>query len=150
MLPYYDLGEFSVDENILHQFRTMYQRYSNRKALAYISQIYEDVADDEFKEIRFSALDAIRDDLQAEFAEMNMSTMDALTYIKILSLSYGKFNWGFAWDLLDTSIIYLIQQKGGTIVPVEDENGVPYLGRKYILKNIPNNNNNEGDDDLDD
>jgi hypothetical protein len=61
--------------------------------------------------------------------------MEGLTYIAALSQSYAKFNWGFAWDLLENSIIDCIEENDA-LAPVECETGEEYLGRKYILKNI--------------
>lgn len=136
MLPYKDLSTFDIDESILLKFRKMYQRYSNKKVLTYVNYIYDGCPDEDYKEVRFGAIDAIRDDIQEELADMSLSTLDALTYIKVLSISYAKFNWAFAWDLLEDSILDVIQTKDA-IAPVEDPSGQEYLGRYYILKTIP-------------
>ena len=62
--------------------------------------------------------------------------MEGLTYIAALAQSYAKFNWGFAWDLLENAILDCIDENDA-LAPVECSEGEEYLGRKYILKNIP-------------
>ena len=81
-------------------------------------------------------LDSIRDELRAEYDELEMSPMDALTYIKALSQSYSKFNWDFAWSLLDEQILDVIEEKDA-YAPVECADGEEYLGRRFKLKKIP-------------
>ena len=62
--------------------------------------------------------------------------MDARTYIKALSQSYSKFNWDFAWSLLDEQILDVIEEKDAC-APVECIDGEEYLGRRFKLKKIP-------------
>ena len=81
-------------------------------------------------------LDSIRDELRAEYDELEIAPMDALTYIKALSQSYSKFNWDFAWSLLDEQILDVIEEKDA-YAPVECADGEEYLGRRFKLKKIP-------------
>lgn len=141
LLPHYDLSTFAIDELLLKQFRQMYQKYSNKKIISYINYLFVDYDDDEFKEIRFDAIDAIKDEIKQELEDTNLSTMEALTYIKTLSLSYAKFNWAFAWDILGDRILDVIDESSA-LAPVENENGQEYLGHKYVLVEIPKESKN--------
>lgn len=142
MLPY--IENYKIDKNILNIFVAMYRKYSNRKALVFINNFYEGIPEDDYKEIRFGALDAIRAEIKKDFEDLEISVLEGLTYIKELSKRYGKFNWGFAWDLFESDILDCIETKDA-LIPVEvgeEEDGAEYLGRKYILVSIPKEENN--------
>ena len=62
-----------------------------------------------------------------------------MTYIKALSQSYSKFNWGFAWELISDGILSCLDNKDA-VVPVETIDGEEYLGRRYALRRIPKEN----------
>ena len=140
-LPYYDLDSFKFDPEILKQFRAMYQKWNNKKSISYIDTVFSAEDDVDYKECKFGILDAVRVELQEIYKSLNLTAMEGLTYIKALSNSYTKFNWGFAWELIDTDILDCIEENDA-LAPVQCENGTEYLGRKYILKHIPKNNKN--------
>lgn len=135
MLPTFE-GEYECDEKILLKFRDMYRKYCNKKAVAYLNTIYDpSQPSDEYDEVRFGIFDAIKEDIQEELEALNLSPRESLFYIGQLSKRYSKFNWSFAWDILEDGILQCIDQ-GETYAPVEDENGEEYLGKKYVLKRI--------------
>lgn len=135
MLPTFE-GEFEADEKIVLKFRDMYRKYSNKKAVAYLNTLYDPMTlDDDYNEIKYGILDAIREGIQEELDELELTPRETLFYIGQLSKRYAKFNWGFAWDIMGDSILSCIEP-GDTIVPVEDENGEEYLGKRYVLKKI--------------
>lgn len=136
MLPYYDLNSYAFDTETLGKFRNMYQKWNNKKALAYIDAIYESEDEQDYKEIRFGAVDALRQEIQDEYCQLNMPALDALTYIKALSQSYAKFNWAFAWDLLGDTILDCIGD-ADALAPTELPDGKEYLGKYYALIAIP-------------
>ena len=140
-LPYYDLETFVFDPEILKVFRSMYQKWNNKKSLTYIDTVFNNEDDVDYKECRFGILDAVRVELKSEYKSLNITPMEGLTYIKALSQSYAKFNWGFAWDLIDTDILECIEDNDA-LAPVQCEDGVEYLGKNYVLKHIPKNNKN--------
>lgn len=137
MLPY--IEDYEIDSELLEKFRGMYRKYSNKKALTYVNYVYNGYAEEDYREMRFSIMDAIRDEIQEEFWKMNLTPMEALTYIRALSKTYGKFNWAFAWDLLQESILGCIEAQDA-LAPVEAENGEEYLGHKYVLRVVPKEN----------
>lgn len=137
MLPW--IEDFEIDENVLKVFRNMYRKYSNKKALSYVNYVYTNCSDEDYKEMRFGVMDAIRDEIQEEFWSLGLTPMEGLTYIKALSNSYNKFNWSFAWDLLQESILGCIEEQNA-LAPVESPDGEEYLGHKYILKSISKEN----------
>lgn len=134
-LPFYDLNSFKFDIDVLQHFRTMYQKWNTRKAVAYVDSLYSGDDDADYKETKFGILDAIRAELKEEYLKLKLSPMDCLTYIKALSQSYTKFNWGFAWDIVGEDIITCIDTQM-TVAPVESLFGAEYLGKKYVLKSI--------------
>lgn len=135
MLPYYDLNSYQIIPEKLKTIRDMYRKYCNKKAITYINTIYEGMEEEDYKDIRFGYLDIIKEELQTEYINLELTPMETLTYIKALSQSYAKFNWDFAWQLLGDDILDCIEEKQ-TYAPVEDENGKEFLGRKYLLKPI--------------
>lgn len=139
MLPYYDLDVFKFNPDILKQFRAMYQKWNNRKAISYIDSLYNNEDDVDYKECKFGILDAVRIELQNEYASLGLTPMEGLTYIKALSQSYSKFNWGFAWELISDGILSCLDNKDA-VVPVETIDGEEYLGRRYALRRIPKEN----------
>ena len=135
MLPTFE-GEFDADEKIVLKFRDMYRKYSNKKAVAYLNTLYDPTTlDDDYNEIKYGILDAIREGIQEELDVLELTPRETLFYIGQLSKRYAKFNWGFAWDIMGDTILSCIEP-GDTIVPVEDENGEEYLGKRYVLKKI--------------
>lgn len=136
MLPYYPIGEYEIDPVVLKEFQTMYQKWNNKKSISYVDTIFNGEDDGDFRECKFGILDAVRADLQKEFAEMHLTSLEGLTYIQRLSMNYAKFNWGFAWDLIEDGILSCLNDTDA-LIPVEDENGEEYFGHKYILKNVP-------------
>lgn len=137
MLPTYE-GEFEADENIVLKLRDMYRKYSNKKAVAYLNTLYDPtIQDDDYNEIKYGILDAVREGIREELDELELTPKETLFYIGQLAKRYAKFNWGFAWDIMGDSILDCIEY-GETVVPVEDENGEEYLGKRYVLKRIKN------------
>lgn len=136
LLPYYNLDEYKFDPEILGKFRDMYRKFNYKKAITIVNQIFNNSDEEQADEIRMEILDSIRYELRAEYDELEMPPMDALTYIKALSQSYSKFNWDFAWSLLDEQILDVIEEKD-SYAPVECEDGEEYLGRRFKLKKIP-------------
>lgn len=137
-LPYYELDGFPFDENILKQIKGLYQKWNNKKSISYISAVFNNEDDLDYKECKFGILDAVKEELQDTYHSLKLTTLEGLTYIKKISESYSKFNWGFAWDLLEDNILDAIDEKDA-IAPIESENGEEYFGKYYVLKNIPKN-----------
>lgn len=134
MLPTFE-GEYECDEQKLLKIRDLYRKYSNRKAVVYLNNIYTEGQNEEYEEVKFGILDAVRDGIREELEELGLSPRETLFYIGQLSKKYAKFNWSFAWDILGDSILDCIEY-GETWAPVEDEEGEEYLGKRYSLKKI--------------
>ena len=135
-LPHYDIETYIFNPDVMKQFRKMYQKWNNKKAVTYINSLFTEDDDRDYREAKFGVLDAIREELRQEYRKMQIAPMDALTYIYALSGGYKKFNWGFAWDLLNQDILSCISNKDA-LAPIEDERGFEYLGKHYILAGIP-------------
>lgn len=135
MLPSFE-EEFECNQDILLKFRDWYRRYNNKKSALYLNYIFpNEYDDDDVREMRYNILDAVKEDIQHEVEESGLSAKECLFYIHELSKKYTKFNWSFAWDILEDRVLDCIPD-GETVLPVESEDGIEYLGRKYVLKSI--------------
>ena len=90
---------------------------------------------DEYDEIRFLAVDTVREEIREVVTELKMEGKEFLFYCSELAKGYRQFNWDFAWDVLGDSIVDFIP-KGNIRVPVKSEEGLDYLGGKYLLSSI--------------
>lgn len=135
MLPDY-AGECEIDGEVLSKIRNLYRKYSSKRSLTYLKMVYRDENEEEYREIRYGMADAIQEEIREEYRALKLSIKDGLTYIHALSRLYKKFNWAFAWDLLEESILTCIEEKPA-YAAVETEGGQEYLGRYYSLKTIP-------------
>lgn len=133
LLPKCDEFGFVLDKEILSKFRQTYRKYNNKKSV----QIFDmdNKTEEDLTEIYFGIMDVIKDEVQAEIEELNLTAKENLFYIWKLSEEYNNFNWNFAWDLVPDDILECIPQ-GKTIVPVRNESGEEYLGERYILKDV--------------
>ena len=52
-LPHYNINEFVFDPEMMKRFRAMYCKWNNKKALSYISSLFVDEDDQDYKEARF-------------------------------------------------------------------------------------------------
>ena len=137
MLPHYDLNDYQFDSSILEEFRQLYRMWSNKKVVSYIKSVYDgDEDSDDYDTMRAQVIDALYSQIRERYEDLNLKPMDALTYIFALSQSYVNFNFGFAWDLLDETILDCIPSKD-SLVPVESEDGKEYLGKYYSLTLVP-------------
>lgn len=137
MLPTFE-DEFEVDSDRYRQVKELYRKFSARKQVKVLESILEN-ADlpnrDEYDEIRFAAVDLVREEIREAIGSLNISSKELLFYCSQLSKEYRQFNWDFAWDILGDSIVDLIP-RGRVEVPVKNEAGFEYLGDRYILAPI--------------
>ena len=134
-LPHYDIRDFIFKPELTKQFKKMYQKWNNKKAVLYISSIFINDDDQDYKEAKFGVLDAIRQELREEYKNMGISPLEALTYIYALSLGYSKFNWGFAWEVVNNDILECLPENNA-LVPIQSNKGEEYLGHYYQLAEI--------------
>ena len=141
MLPTFET-EFVLQEDRLKTVKELYRKYSARKQVKVVESILENLNlpnKDEYDEIRFLAVDTIREEIREAMMGLEMEGKEFLFYCSELAKDYKQFNWDFAWDVLGDSIVDFIPQ-GVVQVPIRDEDGLEYLGGKYSLSSI-----NEGD-----
>ena len=137
MLPSYE-DEFFVQEDRLKVVKELYRKYSARKQVKVVESILENLNlpnRDEYDEIRFLAVDTVREEIREVVTELKMEGKEFLFYCSELAKGYRQFNWDFAWDVLGDSIVDFIP-KGNIRVPVKSEEGLDYLGGKYLLSSI--------------
>ena len=137
MLPTYE-DKFEIDTEKLALMKELYRKFSSRKQVKSLESMFDGTilpTDDEYDELRFSAVDLIRDEIRQQLTNSEISGEEVLFYCNVLSKSYKQFNWDFAWDILGDSIVDLIP-RGRVEVPVKNEAGFEYLGDRYILAPI--------------
>lgn len=137
MLPTFE-DEFEIDTEKYKQVKEFYRKYSARKQVKVLESILENVDlpnRDEYDEIRFAAVDLVREEIREAIAVLELSGKELLFYCSQLSKEYRQFNWDFAWDILGDSIVDLIP-RGRVEVPVKNETGFDYLGDRYVLAPI--------------
>lgn len=127
--------EYKLDSGTLDVFREEYRRYNNKKTIKLVENVFGNIDDDDVKEIKYNISDTIKKDIQEKIFALRLDMPEILFYIQQLSLEYKKFNWAFAWEVLEDFIIDFIPQ-GESYVPVRDTEGREYLGQNYILKNV--------------
>lgn len=135
VLPDY-ADEYEINGETLIKIRDLYRKYSSKRSLTYLKMVYRDENEEEYREIRYGMVDAIQEEIREEYRALKLSIKEGLTYIHALSRLYKKFNWAFAWDLLEEGILTCIEEKPA-YAAVETERGQEYLGRYYSLKAIP-------------
>lgn len=133
-LPTFENEGYTINEEILLKIRDIYRKYNNKKSTQILSKlIIEDY--EEAKESIIGITDYVRDEIQADVFNLGLESKEVMFYINQLSKQYKKFNWNFAWDLLDDFIIDLIPQ-GKTFAPIREDIGHEYLGQYYVLKEL--------------
>lgn len=138
-LPY--IEDYKCDASILKKVKSMYQKWNNRKSCALANSIYDDTESEECREVRMSIIDSILDDVKKDCDELELTPIEVLTYVHELAKSYSKFNYSFAWDILDEKILSCIDEQDA-LAPVEGFGGSEYLGRYYSLITIPKEKKN--------
>lgn len=144
MLPTYEnYYKDSFDQTKYDTVKRMYQDYTARKQIKYLSAILQcpsvEAGGSSYSELRSSVYDMLIQDLQTRLTTNDIAGDEFLFYCNRVSSEFRNFNWAFAWDILDDQIIALIPQ-GKSFCPMLDpESGIEYLGRRYSLRDITQN-----------
>ena len=109
-----------------------YKEYKAKKThtalSAAIAAIGSDPNASEFADARAEAMDALLEGVRKTLADADVTPPELLRACGLMSETRRSFDWGFAWDVLDASILPLIPQ-GRTIAPCPDPEGpLIYLG----------------------
>ena len=149
---------FTFDLAKLQLVKSQYQKYSSSKQINVLNHFFDydenyltSQKTNDFKTIKFKIADSVCQDIRDYLVSSGISPAEILYYCNELSHQYKKFNWAFAWDILDTQILAFIPQ-GVTKAPVnikdvnsEDFELDPqfinsetgeYLGQTYVLKDV--------------
>ena len=157
MLPTFE-HDFTFDLSKLQLVKAQYQKYSSSKQINVLNHFFDydenyltSQKTNDFKTIKFKIADSVCHDIREQLISSGLSPAEILYYCNELSHQYKKFNWAFAWDVLDSQILAFIPQ-GVTKAPVnikdispEEFNSDPqfenaetgeYLGQTYVLKDV--------------
>jgi hypothetical protein len=137
MLPTFE-DCFEFDQERFAIVKDLYRKYTARKQVKTLESIVDNIDlpnRDEYDEIRFGAMTFIRTEIQEAIESASFSGKELLYYCHCLSKEYKQFNWDFAWDILDESVLDLIP-RGIVQIPVKNEVGFEYLGNRYTLQVI--------------
>ena len=135
MLPLFEDCGYTVDPVALKEIKECYRKYNNKRTVKLVESVFRDYSDDDIKEIYFNINDAIKTDIQQTLFSLGLDIKQIMFHIGVLSKQYTKFNWSFAWNMLEEQIMDIIPQ-GETLMAYKSEDGEEYLGQKYKLKNI--------------
>ena len=157
MLPTFE-HEFTFDQSKLQLVKSQYQKYSSSKQINVLNHFFDydenyltSQKTNDFKTIKFKIADSVCHDIREYLISSGVTPAEILYYCNELSRQYKKFNWAFAWDVLDTQILAFIPQ-GRTKAPVNIKDLAPgefvsdpqfkdaetgeYLGQTYVLKDV--------------
>lgn len=145
MLPTYRNWFEDMDPELLKEHHKvilgLYKAYTARKQVKYLTELFSGsvsaayIDKEEYDEQKTGLFDQLIESLQVRLDESKISKEEFLYHCYLLNKEYAKFNWAFAWDILDEAILQLIPQ-GKSYCPVHDDFGSPYLGEKFSLKEI--------------
>ena len=129
-------ADFEPQPEVVKLFINCYRKYNNKKAVHLIDTFVSDNNNDEdVKEIKFFIADSIRSEIQQEIFALGLSVGDIFSYISEIAKRYAKFNWNFAWEVMEDFVVGYIPQ-GESYAPIKHPNGLEYLGDTYALKEV--------------
>ena len=134
-LPTFEDEGYIVDEEKLNKIRDLYRQYNNKKSVKYVDSIFDNLDDEDIRELRFNVMDTIKTNIQEDLFRLDLEVEEIMFHIGQLAKEYSKFNWSFAWDILEDYIVGIIPQ-GKTYSPIKNEHGQEYLGDFYSLKEV--------------
>ena len=119
-----------IDPEHLALIRKLHRDYNARRQAKAIREAAEDEGydPDDFKEAREEAMDALLSDIRSSLAQAGIGPEECLRLCHELAKDMVSFNWGFAWDALDASIIPLIPQGRTEAAAPDPEGDLSYLG----------------------
>lgn len=129
-------ADFEPQPEVVKLFINCYRKYNNKKAVHLIDTFVSDNNNDEdVKEIKFFIADSIRSEIQQEIFALGLSVGDIFSYIAEIARRYAKFNWNFAWEVMEDFVVGYIPQ-GESYAPIKHPDGLEYLGDTYALKEV--------------
>jgi len=131
LLPLYP--EIDLPKEKLEAAEKAYREYKAKRQSAAIGAAAKELGVDEslLPESKAEAMDALLADVRAIIQGADILPPELLRACGIMSKSKKHFDWGFAWDTLDTAILPLIPQ-GETKAPAPSSDGeTEYLGVRY-------------------
>lgn len=145
LLPTYEerFASNPPDPSRLATVRSMYRDYCSRRQVRYLEETLSSPSLSahspdpiQRRRARSAAISMLMDSLRDRLADSGIPAEEFLYHCHCLSLSYARFNWGFAWDVLGEQLLPLIPQ-GRSFVPVRDPSGTfEYLGDRYSLSEV--------------
>lgn len=122
-----------VDPAKLAAMASAYKDYKSRRqaALVSLAAAKAGMPKEAVAEATKVAMDELMESIRESVRDAGVTPEEALRACHEIAKGRKSFDWSFAWDLLDASVVPLIPQ-GRTVAPVEDPNGdVEYLGRRF-------------------
>ena len=132
MLPTYEnYYKDSFDQTKYDTVKRMYQDYTARKQIKYLSAILQcpsvEAGGSSYSELRSSVYDMLIQDLQTRLTTNDIAGDEFLFYCNRVSSEFRNFNWAFAWDILDDQIIAIIPKCKSFCPMLYPESGIEYL-----------------------
>ena len=135
LLNLYQKEGFEADTKILAEFRNAYRKYNNKKTVHVRDDVFENKDEDDITSIYNLVLDTAKQEIQEEIFGFGLKPKEMLFYVGHLAKEYTNFNWSFVWDIMDSIVLEGVEQ-GKSYAPVRSEDGMEYLGEKFVLKEV--------------
>lgn len=135
LLPNY-IGNTKIEEKKLVKLFEIYREYKSQKKYKGISIIIdnEGIQDDDINEILHNAIFYHKDGCKNKMYNLFSSSRELFDHLIEMCTKYC-LKYDFIWDILGEDIIDIIPQ-GNTLIIIDDNSGVDYLGKTYSLKEM--------------
>lgn len=133
-------NNIEFDEIKLQQLTELYREYKSQKRYKGILSIIdnEGIQDDDINEIMNNIILSHKDEYREKMYDIFSSSKELFNYL-IEICKRNNYKENFIWDILKEDILDIIPDENSLII-VDDENGIDYLGRTYNLKEVSNDN----------
>lgn len=142
-LPRFNKCNFEIDSDKLGNLNILYKQYMSQRQFSYLKHIIEEVLpDDDFQETIADMISILNNEFSNKCYEEISNSSELFEYLLSVSELYTSnnktFDYSFIWSVLGDDILNVIPRNSKIAIP--DEEGVEYLGNKYKIVGLTNDN----------
>lgn len=129
--------DFKADDKILFKIYQLYKEYKSTKKYKGVEAMIENegIKDEETVEIVKEIMYGLKDIIRERMNDLVSSSKDLFNYLIIMCEKYNIKDYEIVWDIMKEDIIDSIPY-GNNFYVVEDTDGIEYLGKRYVIKEI--------------
>lgn len=133
-------NNIKFDEIKLQQLTELYREYKSQKRYKGLMSMIdnEGIQDDDVNEIMNNIILSHKDEYREKMYDIFSSSKELFNYL-IEICKRNNYKEDFIWDILKDDVLDIIPNENSLII-VDDENGIDYLGRTYNLQEVINDN----------